>query len=78
MKCTIKNTLKPGAIALGLGLMLTTLCYGQFIGPDMQVTGSLMTGSPSAVSFPNPGINGLGTYSVFYQGYPSFVSGTLW
>ena len=42
MKCTIKNTLKPGAIALGLGLMLTTLCYGQFIGPDMQVTGSLI------------------------------------
>ena len=35
MKHTTKNTLKPGAIALGLGLMLTTLCYGQ--GPGRNV-----------------------------------------
>ncbi|MFZ0594378.1 MAG: glycosyl hydrolase family 18 protein [Bryobacteraceae bacterium] len=29
MKHAMKNTLKPGSIALGLALMLTTLCYGQ-------------------------------------------------
>jgi hypothetical protein len=35
MKHTTKNTLKPGAITLGLGLMLTTLCYGQSQGRNV-------------------------------------------
>jgi hypothetical protein len=35
MKHTTKNTLKPGAIALGIGLMLTTLGYGQSQGRNV-------------------------------------------
>src|SRR5262249_910278 len=39
MKHILKHRFKPGPIALGLGLMLTTLCYGQasYAGPPHNV-----------------------------------------
>jgi hypothetical protein len=69
MKHILKHRFKPGAMALGFGLMLTTLCQAQWEG-EHQMTGYLMaTTTVAAVQIPGEDV-----LQLFYEGQ----DGALW
>jgi hypothetical protein len=62
MKHTMEEILKPGSVALGLGLMLTTLCQAQNWSSEQNLQGSLLS-NPATAQIPSTNI-----LQVFYQG----------
>jgi hypothetical protein len=66
MTNTMKNTLRPGSIALGLGLMLmlmlTTLCQAQQWSGEQNLGGNIF-GTPAVAQIP-----GQNVLQVFYEG----------
>jgi hypothetical protein len=72
MKNMMKNTLRPASIALGLGLMLTTLCQAQQWSGEQNLGGNLL-GGPGVGLIPNAGSDPQSTrivdlLQVFYEG----------
>lgn len=62
MKHAIENTLSAGSIALGLGLMLTTLCQAQQWSSEQNLQGTLLS-NPAPAQMP-----GTNVPQVFYHG----------
>lgn len=69
MKNTMKNALRPGAMTLGLGVMLTTLCQAQWSGEN-QMGGYLALNTTVAAAQ----IPGSDVLELFYEGQ----DGALW
>jgi hypothetical protein len=62
MKNTMKNTLRPGSIALGLGLILTTLCQAQSWSHEQSLGGNFFN-TPAVAQIP-----GSNVLQAFYEG----------